>query len=193
MHIGIVGMGRIGRAIAVRLEAFGTTIRYTAPQAYDDLDFEFVPEIGGLAERSDALILAASGGPRSLGIVDKRVLAALGSSGILVNVARGSLVDEAALVAALVEGRLGGAGLDVFVEEPEVPSELWSLDNVILQPHRGSATRETRRAMEDMVVGTLLADLNADVAPEDVRTSVGASSVQVQIGQMVPRTTNGSG
>jgi lactate dehydrogenase-like 2-hydroxyacid dehydrogenase len=176
MRIGIVGMGRIGRAIAVRLAAFGATIRYTSLRPCSDVAFDFVPEIHVLAGLSDALVLAASGGPRSFGIVDESVLVALGPSGILVNVARGSLVDETALVAALVDGRLGSAGLDVFMDEPNVPAALWSLENVILQPHRASATLETRQAMESMLVETLLADFAAGLRIESDKTEFGAIS-----------------
>jgi hydroxypyruvate reductase len=177
MRIGIVGMGRVGRAIATRLRAFGTTIRYTALRPCNGLTFDFVPKIEVLAEMSDALVLAASGGPRSFGIVDESVLTALGPSGILINVARGSLVDEAALVAALVDGRLGSAGLDVFIDEPNVPVALWSLENVILQPHRASATVETRQSMESMLLETLLADFAPGSRIEGDKTDFGAISV----------------
>jgi hydroxypyruvate reductase len=162
LRIGIVGMGRVGREIARRLEVFRTQICYTALRRCDDVALDFVPSISDLAERSDALILAASGGPRSFRLVDEAVLAALGPNGFLINIARGSLVDEAALVKALVEGRLGGAGLDVFEDEPNVPEALWELDNVILSPHRASATQETRHAMESAVADTLLAQFADD-------------------------------
>jgi lactate dehydrogenase-like 2-hydroxyacid dehydrogenase len=110
-----------------------------------------------LASRCDVLILAASGGPTSYRIVDEAVLKALGARGILINVARGSLVEEPALVSALTNGLLLGAGLDVFSDEPNVPRELWALDNVVLQPHRASATAETRLAMENLVFDNLIA------------------------------------
>jgi hydroxypyruvate reductase len=157
MRIGIVGLGRVGRAIAQRAEAFRAEIAYTDVGAFDDVAYRFAPTVLELAKRCDVLILAASGGPQSLRIVDGAVLDALGPQGILINVARGSLVDEAALVAALVERRLGGAGLDVFADEPKVPIDLLSLDHVILQPHRASATAETRLAMENLVLQNLLA------------------------------------
>jgi hydroxypyruvate reductase len=157
MRIGIVGFGRVGRAIAARARGFTDHIAYTDLQVFANGSYPFFPTALDLAENSDALILAASGGPQSRNVVDESVLSALGPQGILVNVARGSLVDEAALVAALTEGRLGGAGLDVFVDEPNAPEALWRLDAVVLQPHRASATEQTRRAMEDLVVANLFA------------------------------------
>jgi lactate dehydrogenase-like 2-hydroxyacid dehydrogenase len=106
-------------------------------------------------------VIAASGGPATRGLVSRPVLDALGPAGVLINVARGSVVDEpalvAALVAALADGRLGGAGLDVFAHEPDVPKALWDMDNVVLQPHHASATVETRRAMADLVLANLAA------------------------------------
>ncbi len=157
MRIGIVGLGRVGRAIATRLEAFRAVIHYTDIRPFDDAAYEFTPTVLALAKHCDALVLAASGGPQSHRIIDRAVLEALGPRGMLINVARGSLVDEQALVEALVAHRLGGAGLDVFADEPNVPSPLLALDHVVLQPHRASATADTRRAMETMVVENLLA------------------------------------
>jgi lactate dehydrogenase-like 2-hydroxyacid dehydrogenase len=156
-RLGILGMGRVGRAIARRAEAFGLEIAYNDLRAFEDLPYRHEPDLAALARASDFLIVAAAGGPRSRGIVDAAVLDALGPEGILVNVARGSVVDEPALVAALVEGRLGGAGLDVFVAEPDVPEALWALDRVVLQPHQASATVETRIAMGELVLANLAA------------------------------------
>ena len=155
--LGILGMGRVGRAIARRAEAFGLEIAYHDLRAFDDLPFTYRPGLAELAAWADVLVVAAAGGPQSRGIVDRTVLDALGPAGILVNVARGSVVDEPALVAALLEGRLGGAGLDVFVDEPEVPEALLALDQVVLQPHRASATVETRIAMGELVLANLAA------------------------------------
>jgi hydroxypyruvate reductase len=121
-----------------------------------------------LAEKSDAMILAASGGPQSRSVVDETVLDALGPQGILINVARGSLVDETALVSALTQGRLGGAGLDVFIDEPNTPEALWRLDTVVLQPHRASATEQTRRAMEDLVLANLSAHFSGAALPSAI-------------------------
>lgn len=156
-RLGVLGMGRVGRAIARRAEAFALEIAYhdLAPMA--DLPFAYQADLAALAAWSDFLVVAAAGGPGSQGLVGRQVLDALGPSGILINVARGSVVDESALVAALVEGRLGGAGLDVFVDEPEVPEALWSLEQVVLQPHRASATVETRIAMGELVLANLAA------------------------------------
>jgi lactate dehydrogenase-like 2-hydroxyacid dehydrogenase len=156
-RLGILGMGRIGRAIARRAEPFDTRIAYTDIYAFDDLPYAFEPTLLALASDSDVLIVAASGGAQSRGIVNAAVLDALGPHGILVNVARGTVVDEPALVAALQEGRLGGAGLDVFLDEPRVPEALWTMDNVVLQPHRASATVETRTAMGELVLANLAA------------------------------------
>jgi hydroxypyruvate reductase len=155
--LGILGMGRIGRAIARRAEGFDMPIAYTDLRAFDEVPYRFVPELRDLARESEVLVVAASGGPQSRGIVDATVLDALGPEGILVNIARGTVVDEPALVAALTEKRLGGAGLDVFLDEPNVPEALLTLDNVVLQPHRASATVETRNAMGELVVGNLAA------------------------------------
>jgi len=155
--LGILGMGRIGRAIARRAEGFDMTIAYSDLRAIEGLPYRYVPTLEQLARESEVLVIAASGGPQSRGIVNAAVLDALGRSGFLVNVARGTVVDEPALVAALVEGRIAGAGLDVFVDEPNVPEPLLKLDNVVLQPHRASATVETRIAMGELVVGNLAA------------------------------------
>jgi len=119
--------------------------------------YRFQPDLEQLAKDSDFLVVAASGGPATRGLVSRPVLNALGPAGVLINVARGSVVDEPALVAALAERRLGGAGLDVFAHEPDVPRALWDMDNVVLQPHQGSATVETRRAMADLVLVNLAA------------------------------------
>jgi lactate dehydrogenase-like 2-hydroxyacid dehydrogenase len=143
-------------------------VAYTDIRAFDELAHRFVPELVELARGVDCLIVAASGGPQSRGIVNAAVLDALGPEGVLVNIARGSVVDEAALVAALRSGRLGGAGLDVFVDEPNVPEALWSLDNVVLQPHRASATHETRIAMGELVLANLAAHFAGDALPSAV-------------------------
>jgi lactate dehydrogenase-like 2-hydroxyacid dehydrogenase len=166
--LGILGMGRIGRAIGRRAEGFGMQIAYTDIRAFDDLPYRYVATLADLARDSDILIVAASGGAQSRGIVNREVLEALGKDGILVNVARGSVVDEPALVAALQAGTLGGAGLDVFADEPNVPRELVALGHVVLQPHRASATVETRIAMGELV----LANLAAHFAGEALLTPV---------------------
>jgi hydroxypyruvate reductase len=156
-RLGVLGLGHIGRAVARRAEGFGMSITYCEPHPYNDITYRFQPDLQQLAEESDFLVVAAGGGPATRGLVDRRVLDAIGPTGILINVARGSVVDEPALVAALVDGRLGGAGLDVFAHEPEVPPALLTMDNVVLSPHRASATVETRRAMADLVLANLAA------------------------------------
>jgi len=167
-RLGVVGLGRVGRAIARRAEGFDLSIAYTDPVRKDDVPYRYHADIRGLAGEVDFLVVAAAGGPGSRNVVSREVLDALGPSGILVNVARGSIVDEEALVAALTEGRLGGAGLDVFAHEPEVPEALWRLDNVVLQPHQASATMETRRAMADLVLANLAAHFAGRELPSAV-------------------------
>lgn len=155
--LGILGMGRVGRAIAGRAQSFGMQVAYNDIRAFDELAYRYESDLVTLAGDCDFLIVAAAGGPQSRGIVGEAVLNALGPQGILVNVARGSVVDETALTAALLERRLGGAGLDVFVDEPNVPEALWALDQVVLQPHQASATLETRIAMGELVLANLAA------------------------------------
>jgi lactate dehydrogenase-like 2-hydroxyacid dehydrogenase len=158
-RLGIVGMGRIGKVIARRAAAFDMTISYHTRNPAD-VPYRHVPDLEALAREVDVMIVIVPGGPATRGLIDARVIAALGPNGILVNVSRGSVVDEPALVEALVSGRLGGAGLDVFADEPNVPDALLGLDNVVLAPHVGSATNETRGAMADLVVANLRAQLD---------------------------------
>ncbi len=153
--IGIVGLGRIGRVIAEKLQVFHCDVAYFARNKRDDAPYAYYPDLVALARDSLALIVIVPGGAETEKLIDRRVMDALGPEGFLINVARGSVVDEAALVAALQEGRLGGAGLDVFVDEPKVPAPLMAMDNVILQPHQGSATVETRHAMGDLMLANL--------------------------------------
>ncbi|HEY0289204.1 MAG TPA: 2-hydroxyacid dehydrogenase [Pseudomonas sp.] len=154
MRIGIVGLGRVGRAVATRAAAFGCPISYTDLRAMDDVPYTFVADLTELARQSDALIVAAAA-DKAKGIINAQVLAALGAEGYLINVARGSLVNEPDLVAALKAGSIAGAGLDVFVDEPNVPTELFELETVVLQPHRASATVQTRTRMGEMVLASL--------------------------------------
>ena len=153
---GIVGFGRIGQAVAARLAAFGLEIRYfqrsTAASPYARSE-----SLLALARASDFLVVCAPGGAATRAMIDGAVIDALGPAGLLVNIARGSLVDEAALALALREGRLGAAALDVFEDEPRVPPALRELDNVVLTPHVGSFTRETRSAMGMLAADNLLA------------------------------------
>ncbi|MFI7581565.1 2-hydroxyacid dehydrogenase [Kocuria sp. M1N1S27] len=154
-RVGILGLGRIGRAVAGRLEALGCEIHYHNRRPAPGTGYTYQGSPAELAAAVDVLVVAVPGGPDSAGTVDAPVLAALGPEGFLVNVARGSVVDEEALVAALREGRLGGAGLDVFADEPRVPAALRELDTVVLLPHVGSATVETRREMAELTLRNL--------------------------------------
>ena len=167
-RLGIFGMGRIGREIAARAQGFKMSIAYTDLQRMEDLPYDFFESAETMAANVDFFVVAAAGGAQSRGAIGKDVLNALGPEGILVNIARGSVVDEPALVSALVEGRLGGAGLDVFADEPNVPEALLALNNVVLQPHRASATFDTRIAMGDLV----LANLAAHFAGKELQTPV---------------------
>lgn len=157
MRAGIIGLGRIGIEVARRLEGFKTAIGYFDPVPRD-VPYRAFPDAVSLARESDILFLCAAGAAKGRGrpIVDAAIIDALGPRGIFVNIARGWLVDEAALVSALVEGRLGAAGLDVFHDEPQVPAGLIGLDNVVLTPHVASSTEETVKAMGDNVVGNLV-------------------------------------
>ena len=152
---GILGLGRIGKAIARRLAAMEMKIAYTGRKPQPDVPYRFVPTLTGLAAESDFLIVACPGGPATKNIVNAGVLEALGKKGTLLNIARGSIVDEPALVDALSKGTIKGAGLDVFVDEPNVPAPLLSMDNVVLLPHVGSATQQTRKAMGDLCKANL--------------------------------------
>jgi lactate dehydrogenase-like 2-hydroxyacid dehydrogenase len=147
--VGIVGLGRIGKAIAKRVEAMGMRVAYTGRKP-QDVPYRYVRDLAALAGEVDFLVIACPGGPATKHLIDARILDALGAKGTLVNIARGSIVDEQALVDALSRGKLKSAGLDVFENEPHVPSELLAMDNVVLLPHVGSATRETRQAMADL-------------------------------------------
>jgi hydroxypyruvate reductase len=153
-RVGILGLGRIGKAIATRLAAMGMSIAYTGRKP-QDVPYTFVPDLRSLAERVDFLVVACPGGPATRNLVDADVLAALGSKGTLVNIARGSIIDEPALVTALQKGVIKGAGLDVFADEPNIPAPLLEMDNVVLLPHVGSATQETRKAMGDLCKANL--------------------------------------
>jgi hydroxypyruvate reductase len=154
-RVGILGMGRIGKEIAKRAEAMNNTIAYHSRRPAADAPYRYYPDLVALAKDSDFLLVIIPSTLQTQKIVSKQVIEALGPSGILVNVARGAVVDEDALVDALKSGTLGGAGLDVFVNEPQVPPALFAMDNVVLQPHVGSATFETRRAMSQLVLDNL--------------------------------------
>ncbi len=154
-RVGIIGMGRIGSAIAHRLSSFGCSISYHNRRVVADSPFTYAASPVELARRVDVLIVAAAGGSETRHLIDREVLDALGADGYVINIARGSVIDEAALVDALTAGRLAGAGLDVFADEPRVPDELLTMDNVVLLPHVGSGTVQTRAAMEDLTLRNL--------------------------------------
>jgi lactate dehydrogenase-like 2-hydroxyacid dehydrogenase len=154
-RIGILGLGRIGRAIARRLEPVAGEIVYHNRKTAADAPYRYIADPIEFARESEAIIVATSGGPEARKLVDAAMLDALGPQGVIVNISRGSVIDEEALVAALAERRIGGAGLDVFADEPHVPEALFGMDHVVLQPHQGSATESTRKAMADLVLANL--------------------------------------
>ncbi len=167
-QLGLVGMGRIGQAIAHRAAAFGMRIAYTARSARPGLPYAYLPTAAALAAQSDYLVVITPGGAGTRHLIDAEVLAALGPQGCVVNVARGSVIDEAALVAALQAGTIAGAALDVFENEPEVPQALREMDNVVLTPHIGSATGQTRQAMADLAFDNLRAHFAGEALPSPV-------------------------
>jgi lactate dehydrogenase-like 2-hydroxyacid dehydrogenase len=154
-RLGIIGLGRIGSAIAHRAEGFGMAIAYSDLEPKAGVSYKYYGSTEELAAAVDFLVVVAYGGPTTRGLVNAGVLKALGSKGFLINVARGSIVDEPALVEALKAGVIRGAGLDVFANEPNVPAELLNMDNVVLTPHLASATEQTRKAMADLVLANL--------------------------------------
>lgn len=155
-RVGIVGMGRIGQAIAEKLSVFHCQISYHARSRKQELPYEFFADLLEMATDCDVLILIVPGGDSTHHLIGREEMEALGPGGILINVARGSVIDETAMIEALKTGKLGGAGLDVFENEPHVPDELRAMDNVVLLPHVGSATVETRGAMGDLAVENLI-------------------------------------
>jgi lactate dehydrogenase-like 2-hydroxyacid dehydrogenase len=167
-RIGILGLGRIGRAIARRLEAVAGEILYHGRHEQADAPYRFVADRIDFARECEVIVVATAGGAGTAGLVDAAMLDALGPDGVIVNIARGSVIDEGALVTALAEKRIRAAGLDVFVAEPQVPAGLLAMDNVVLQPHQGSATEETRLAMAELV----LANLDAHFAGDPLPTAV---------------------
>ena len=155
--LGIVGLGRIGKSIALRAETFGLQVAYHGRNAQPGVPYLYYPTLVGLATACDILLIIAPGGAATRNMIDAGVLAALGANGILINVARGSVVDEPALIEALRKGTILSAGLDVFAGEPRVPQALIDMEHVVLLPHVGSATHHTRQAMAQLVVDNLLA------------------------------------
>jgi lactate dehydrogenase-like 2-hydroxyacid dehydrogenase len=154
--LGIVGLGRIGKAIAKRAESFGLKIVYHGRRPQADAGYDYFPSLTEMARAVDILLVITPGGPETKHLINAEVLEALGPEGVLINVARGSVVDEAALIAALRERKIMTAGLDVFADEPRVPQELIDMEHVVLLPHVGSASVHTRNAMGQLVVDNLL-------------------------------------
>jgi len=164
----IAGLGNIGSAIAARASGFGMKIGYYDPAPKPDLGYKRYDDLESMARDADYLVVSAVGGAGTRHLINAKILTALGKKGFLINVARGSLVDQDALVKALVSGEIAGAGLDVFADEPNVPPELIELENVVLTPHVASGTNETRQAMGELV----FANLQAHFAGKPVLTRV---------------------
>lgn len=167
-RLGIVGLGRIGQAIATRAQAFGMSIAYTARSQRPGLAYSFFPTAQALAAQVDFLIVITPGGEGTRHLINAEVLKALGPEGYLINVARGSVVDEEALVEALQKGVIAGAALDVFAKEPHPSPALWAMAQVVLTPHIASATRQTRQAMADLAAGNLAAHFGGQPLPSPV-------------------------
>ncbi len=167
-RLGIVGLGRIGQAIARRAAAFDMRIAYTARNEKPGSGYRYVASAEALAAEVDFLVVITPGGAATRKLINAQVLKALGPKGYLINVARGSVCDEAAVIEALQNGVIAGAALDVFEAEPHVPPALWGMDQVVLTPHMASATRETRQAMADLA----FANLQAGVRGEALLTPV---------------------
>jgi len=167
-RLGIVGMGRIGRAIAKRAAAFDMRIAYTSRQAKSDVSYTFYQTVTNLAANVDYLVVAVSGGDSTQNLIDHSVLQALGTKGYLINIARGSVVDQPELVQALKNKTIAGAALDVFWDEPIVDPELRRLPNVVLTPHIASATVETRQAMAALTLDNLQAFYEGKALPTPV-------------------------
>ena len=155
--VGMVGMGRIGRAIARRLEAFGVPVVYHSRNPQDGVTYKYYPKLVDMARDVDTLMIIVPGGAATKNMINAEVLKALGPDGIVINMARGSVIDEPALIDALKNRTIFSAGLDVFAKEPEVPAELLAMDNIVLFPHLGSSSEVTRAAMDQLVVDNILA------------------------------------
>lgn len=155
--VGMVGMGRIGKAIARRLEAFGVPVVYHSRNPQPGVAYKYYPKLIDMAHDVDTLMVIVPGGPATANMINAEVLKALGPQGVLVNMARGSVVDEPALIEALKNRTIYSAGLDVFAKEPQVPKELMDLEHIVLFPHLGSSTEVTRAAMDQLVVDNILA------------------------------------
>jgi lactate dehydrogenase-like 2-hydroxyacid dehydrogenase len=165
--VGVVGLGRIGETVARKAEGLGLTVLYSGPREKPGIAWPYVADLAELAKQVDFLVLTCPGGPATQDLVDARVLAALGPEGFLINIARGSVVDEPALIAALQQGLIAGAGLDVFAVEPQFDQALAGFETVVLQPHYASITAETRKA----IIGKLQAAIAKAFNEKTGRTS----------------------
>ncbi|KAL6650213.1 hypothetical protein ACP70R_009138 [Stipagrostis hirtigluma subsp. patula] len=154
-RVGIIGLGNIGSLIAKRLEAFGCVISYNSRKSKDSVSYRYIPNVYDLASESDVLVVACALNKETRHIVNKDVLEALGKDGVIINIGRGANIDEVELIRALKEGRIAGAGLDVFENESEVPTELFSMDNVVMTPHVAVCTSESRSDLRDHTIGNL--------------------------------------
>ena len=168
---GIIGLGAIGRGVAKRAEAFGMSVCYHGPRRKEGVAYAYCPDLAALAQQSDCLIVACPSTPLTRGLVDARILDALGPDGYLVNIARGPIVDEQALIAALREKRIAGAGLDVFWDEPKVAAELIAMEQVVLTPHIGSTTREIREDRGAKLLANLRAHFAGQPVPNPLRVN----------------------
>ncbi len=176
--VGIFGLGRIGKAVARRIEGFGLPIAYHNRRKADDVAYDYYPSLVELASAVDTLILVAPGGAETANAVNAEVLKALGPDGVLINIGRGSLVAEAALAEALEQGVIAAAGLDVFADEPNVPRRLLDAPNTVFLPHIASASQKTRRAMADLVVDNLIAWFEKGEALTPVPEAAGVKAVR---------------
>jgi lactate dehydrogenase-like 2-hydroxyacid dehydrogenase len=162
---GIIGLGAIGREIAKRAEAFGMSLCYHGPRRKEGVAYAYYPELENLARESDCLVVACRSTPETRNLVNARILDALGAKGYLVNIARGPIVAEQALIAALKDRRIAGAALDVFWDEPQVPAELFAMEHVVLAPHIGSTTREVREERGRKLLANLRAHFSGQPLP----------------------------
>lgn len=167
--IGIMGMGHIGKAIAQRIGAFDNEIAYNARHQHKEVSWQFVPSLLDLAKQSDILIIAASGGIASKHAIDQEVLEALGEKGFIINIGRGSIIDEKALIHCLQNKKIAGAGLDVFENEPHVPQALWTMPNVVMTPHSASATYETSKKISEKILTSLECFFAGKPLPDEVK------------------------
>ena len=166
---GIIGLGAIGKAVANRVEPLGMSVCYHGPRRKTEVAYPYYADLEAMARASDCLVVSCPAMPETRNLVDARILQALGEGGFLVNVARGSVVDEQALIAALKEKKIAGAGLDVYADEPRVPAELLGMDHVVLAPHIGSSTREIREERGAKVLANLRAHFAGKPVPNPVR------------------------